>query len=158
MTSAVLDKPKPGVGDIIVTVSHDALDAPDGIEQRINAIAEQEGFEIRSLSVVLTDHQTVTGLNKTHLSRTYHTDVLAFDLRDNGSASQTTSIDGEIYVDLDSATERAPEFESTFESEVIRYVIHGLLHLMGYSDQDDEAREKMRQRENHYLGLPSNQP
>ena len=154
-----LHSPKSTIGDITVTVSHGTLGAPAGIEDHVRAAVASEGHTVADLSIVLTDHATVTRLNELHLNRTYATDVLAFDLSDdddNGDGDGETSVShrvqGEIYVDLDTALDRAPEFGTSYECEVMRYVFHGLLHLMGYRDDEPDARQEMRRLENLYLG------
>ena len=134
-----------------MTVSHGSLRAPEGIEDQIRAAVAQEGFTIEDLSIVLSDHETVVRLNERHLNRNYVTDVLAFDLNDSG-ASGIRVVEGEVYVDLDTAVERAPEFGTSYDEEVRRYVIHGLLHLMGYRDDQPDGKEEMRRLENLYLG------
>lgn len=118
----------------------------------IQRTAEGEGFEIRSLSVVLADRETVHRLNREYLAHDYPTDVLSFPLDEE--AVTHGAVDGEVYVDLDTAAERAPEFDTTFEDEARRYVVHGLLHLMGYEDDGDAERAAMREREDHYLDTP----
>jgi len=115
----------------------------------LHRVSTQERRPIRSLSVVFSDHDTVTGLNKRHLGRSYVTDVIAFDLRES---PRDEFVDGEIYVDLDTAAERAPEFETTYTMEVRRYTVHGLLHLMGYDDQTADGKAEMRRLEDLYLG------
>lgn len=115
----------------------------------IRRTAEAEGFEIRYLGVVLADHETVYGLNRDFLRHDYVTDVLSFSLDEDAAAERV--IDGEVYVDLDTAAERAPEFGTTFEDEARRYVVHGLLHLMGYDDATDADRAAMRRLEDTYL-------
>ena len=108
-----------------------------------------EGFAIRSLGIVLADHETVHRLNRDFLAHDYVTDVLSFSLDEDAAAEGL--VDGEVYVDLDTAAERAPEFDATFEDEARRYVVHGLLHLMGYDDATDTERSTMRRLEDHYL-------
>lgn len=108
-----------------------------------------EGFEARSLTVVLTDRETVHDLNRTYLDHDYPTDVVSFSLDEEAAASGV--IDGEVYVDLDMAAERAPEFDAGFEEEVCRYALHGVLHLMGHDDATDEQRGAMRSLEDRYL-------
>jgi rRNA maturation RNase YbeY len=112
-------------------------------------VADAEGFALRSLGVVLADHETVHRLNREYLAHDYVTDVLSFSLDEEATADRV--IDGEVYVDLDTAAERAPEFGTTFEDEARRYVVHGLLHLMGYDDATDAERAAMRRLEDHYL-------
>ena len=149
-----MDTPNATIGDITVTVAHDRHGPPDDVERLARHIAASEGFNISDLSIVFADHATVTTLNEKHLGRTYHTDVLAFDLRDS-SELKTQEIEGEIYIDLDTALERAPEFKTDFNSEVRRYLIHGLLHLMGYRDDEAERSAEMKRLENLYLGSTS---
>jgi rRNA maturation RNase YbeY len=56
-----------------------------------------------------------------------------------------------VYVDLDTAAERHEEFDTSFEREAYRYVIHGVLHLVGYDDATASGQDAMRQKENQYL-------
>lgn len=112
--------------------------------------AAGEGFAVVALSVVLADHAAVHALNREWLSHDYETDVVSFALDDEAAARG--EVDGEVYVDLDTAAERAPEFGAAFEEEALRYVLHGLLHLMGHDDATDEERSRMRALEDRYLG------
>ncbi|HEX7069884.1 MAG TPA: rRNA maturation RNase YbeY [Rhodothermales bacterium] len=106
-----------------------------------------EGKSVHALTVVLADHGQVLSLNRDYLDHDYETDVLSFDL----SESDATDIEGEIYIDLDTAQERHAEFGAGFEEEVRRYAIHGLLHLIGYLDDTPEQREQMHRLETRYL-------
>jgi rRNA maturation RNase YbeY len=113
-------------------------------------VLEGEGFTAADLSVVLADHATVRALNRDWLGHDFDTDVVSFPL--NEAAAARGEVDGEVYVDLDTAAERAPEFGATFEEEVLRYVVHGLLHLTGHDDATDAGRAAMRRLEDRYLG------
>jgi rRNA maturation RNase YbeY len=136
-----------------VVVSHPthALDT-SSLSGVIESVCALEGHAILLLNVVLTDHTAVRELNVSYLSHDFDTDVLAFPLGDAG----TSEIDGEIYVDLDTARERCAEFGATFEDEVTRYVIHGLLHLMGYTDKTATGARLMREKEERYLQESTN--
>ena len=114
-----------------------------------HVIAAEHGRLVH-LSVVLTDHDTVRSLNASYLEHDYDTDVLSFSLRDAPNEDEDL-VEGEIYVDLDTADERHEEFDATFAEEAHRYVIHGLLHLLGYDDQTAAGQEKMRALEDQYL-------
>ena len=149
-----MDTPKATIGDIDLTVAHDQLEAPSGVTELVEHVAAEQGFSVRDVSIVLTDHASVKALNETHLERSYETDVLAFDLRDE-AGRESKELDGEIYVDLDTALERAPEFGTDYDGEVRRYVIHGVLHLMGYRDDNPNGRDEMKRLENLYLGFAS---
>ncbi|MFB6229766.1 MAG: rRNA maturation RNase YbeY [Salinibacter sp.] len=126
------------------------LDEPV-LEEVIRHVLAAEDATLVHLSVVLTDHATVRRLNRSYLDHDYHTDVLSFSLRNETSASDSLVVEGEVYVDLDTARERCEEFSATFEREACRYVIHGLLHLLGYDDATESGQETMRRREDEYL-------
>ena len=119
------------------------------VEAVVAAVCEGEGVQIASLSIVLADRETVWAVNRDWLQHDYPTDVVSFVLDEEAQARG--KIDGEIYVDLDMAAERAAEFDATPEQEALRYVAHGLLHLIGYDDATNEERAAMRALEDHYL-------
>lgn len=116
----------------------------------LHTIAAEEDCLLGTVTVVLTDHETVLQLNRDYLDHDYLTDVLSFDLSD-----EPERVVGEIYVDLDTAAERHAEFDTTFECEVHRYAAHGLLHLMGYDDDTPEEQALMRRLEDRYLSASS---
>ncbi len=95
------------------------------------------------------DHAAVLALNRRHLGHDYLTDVLSFSLVDEDDPPG--AVEGEVYVDLDTAAERCAEFGATFEQEAARYAVHGLLHLIGYDDATAEGRAAMRACEDRYL-------
>ncbi len=136
--------------ELLIEVEHPtrSLDA-NALGALIRRAADAEGFAIRYLGIVLTDHAAVHRLNRDFLGHDYETDVVSFPLDEDAVAERV--IDGEVYVDLDTAAERAPEFGATFEHEAARYVLHGLLHLMGHDDATDAERAAMRALEDRYL-------
>jgi probable rRNA maturation factor len=132
---------------IEVSVDHPTLSVDTApLERLLPGIISTEGKRLEALSVVLTGHDLVTRLNRTHLEHDYQTDVLAFPLGDADDA-----VDGEVYVDLDTAYERHNEFGSSFDDEVYRYVIHGVLHLCGHQDDTAEGKSYMHKLEDAYL-------
>lgn len=136
--------------DLQIEVEHPtrSLDTA-ALEALVRRAAAAEGFAIRYLGILLTDHAAVHRLNRDFLGHDYETDVVSFPLDEDAVAERM--IDGEVYVDLDTAAERAPEFGATFEHEAARYVVHGLLHLMGHDDATDAERAAMRALEDRYL-------
>lgn len=110
------------------------------------AVFEGEGHSLQALSVVFADHETVLALNREWLGHDWHTDVISFLLEED-------PIEGEIYVDVDTALERHDEFNTTLRTELERYVIHGMLHLCGHDDASQEQRNAMRALEDRYLDI-----
>ena len=125
------------------------LDA-NAVEAAVGAVCAGEGVRLASLSIVLADRETVWAVNRDWLAHDHPTDVVSFGLDE--AAQARGEIDGEIYVDLDTAAERAPEFGATPHQEALRYIVHGLLHLVGYDDGTPEAQAQMRRLEDRYLG------
>jgi rRNA maturation RNase YbeY len=121
----------------------------DALRAVLALVADGEGFVIHELSIVLANHTTVHELNREWLGHDYETDVVSFPFDEAALINQR--IDGEIYVDLDTAAERASDFDASFEEEALRYVIHGLLHLMGHDDATEEQSTAMRELEDRYL-------
>ena len=125
----------------------------------VRHVLAEEGASLVHLTVVLSGHSTVRALNVSYLSHDYNTDVLSFSLRSSAPAFPPESdvppdddaVEGEVYVDLDTAAERHSEFETSFEAEAYRYVVHGMLHLVGYDDATEAARATMHDRETQYL-------
>lgn len=133
--------------------AHPTLRLSEGrVRTVVAAVCDGENVRLASLGVVLGDHPLVHDLNRQWLGHDYETDVVSFVLDEEAQARG--EIDGEVYVDLDTAAERAPEFGATMEHEALRYVAHGVLHLVGYDDATDEERAAMRALEDRYLAAP----
>ena len=115
----------------------------------VEAVCRGEGATVASLNVVLGDHGMVHELNREWLGHDYPTDVVSFVLDEEAQGRGV--LDGEVYVDVDTAAERAPDFDATLEHEALRYVAHGVLHLAGYDDATDDQRAEMRALEDRYL-------
>jgi rRNA maturation RNase YbeY len=117
------------------------------VETLVRHVLEAEDATPVHVSIVLADHDTVRRLNAAYLDHDYNTDVLSFSLQEETASTA----EGEVYVDLDTAAERHEEFDTTFEREAYRYVVHGVLHLLGYDDATEEGQETMRALEDEYL-------
>lgn len=117
-----------------------------------HVLAAEEATPVH-LSVVLAGHELVRRLNQKYLDHDYNTDVLSFSLQTGPGLSdaENEGVEGEVYVDLDTAAERHEEFDTSFEQETCRYVVHGVLHLLGYDDATESGQETMRQKEDQYL-------
>ena len=121
----------------------------EAVRAVVAAVCVGEGVVAESVGVVLADHATVRALNREWLGHDYETDVVSFVLDE--AAQAQGRLDGEVYVDLDTAAEQAPEFGATFEHEALRYVAHGVLHLAGHDDATDDQRAAMRALEDRAL-------
>ena len=100
------------------------------------------------LGVYVVGEVEMTRLNETFLRHRGVTDVITFDYGDPGDPKV---IQGEIFVCLDEARNQARRFGTRWEQELVRYIVHGTLHLAGYDDRRRIARLRMKRRENELL-------
>jgi len=103
---------------------------------------------VRAISVAVVDRATIASLHERYLGDPRATDVLAFDLRDDADDDWT---EGEIVVSADAARQQGERLGVDAGRELLRYVIHGMLHLSGYDDQTPAGRRRMRNAENRLL-------
>ncbi len=103
------------------------------------------------LSVAFVDAERMRELNRVHRGRDRVTDVLAFDYGMQPRDGAPAAWSGEIVVCTDQAERRAPEFGNEPGTELALYLLHGLLHLLGMTDADDESRRRMREMETRLM-------
>ncbi len=116
------------------------------IREVVAEILSGEGVAGGQISVALVDDPTIHEVNRQHLNHDYPTDVISFVFDRDG-----TSLDGEVIASADTACATAKDLGWPAENELLLYVVHGTLHLVGYDDQTESDREEMRGREAHYL-------
>ena len=100
------------------------------------------------LTLYLVTAPEMTHLNETHLRHKGSADVITFDYAD---PVQPDFLHGEIFICVDEALVQARRFRTTWQSELVRYAVHGILHLRGYDDQTARARYKMKKVENQSM-------
>ena len=109
-------------------------------------VLEGEAISRATLSIAVVSDRAIRPLNRRYLQHDYATDVLSF-LLDSGSGW----LDGEVIVSADTAASQAPQYDSSAEAELLLYVIHGVLHLVGYDDTTPTERKRMLARQRRYL-------
>jgi rRNA maturation RNase YbeY len=103
-------------------------------------------IELTSLQInVLSDSQ-ILELNKKHLGHDYNTDIITFNYSENASI-----IDGEIFISLEDAEFNAIKYKVALKEELLRLIIHGILHLVGYDDLSSSDKRKMKSKENYFV-------
>ncbi len=98
-----------------------------------------------TLTVIFTDDSTLKEMHERFLNDPSETDVITFNLGDEDK------IEGEIYISIDQAVRQAAEFAVSPEEEVLRLITHGLLHLKGFDDLQEEARREMKEHEDRLV-------
>ena len=117
------------------------------ISSWLEQVVTLEKSVLISLSYVFCSDEKLLEINKTYLQHDYYTDVITFDLSDGGD------IEGEIYISLDRIKDHAAKYQSSFDEELCRVVVHGLLHLIGYDDKTEADQKTMRSKESNCLSL-----
>ncbi|TAF97973.1 MAG: rRNA maturation RNase YbeY [Cytophagia bacterium] len=114
----------------------------------LKATAQAEGFKLNQLNYIFCSDEYLLGVNRQYLNHDFYTDIITFD---NGEIER--EIEGDIFVSIERVRENATEFKKTFEEELKRVLVHGVLHLSGYGDKTEEEEKTMREKENFYLHL-----
>jgi rRNA maturation RNase YbeY len=107
----------------------------------------------RSVEIHLVSAKKMAELNERWLQHGGATDVITFDY-----GVFEGMLNGEIFVCVSEGVLQAPRFRSTWQKEIIRYILHGILHLTGYDDTTLKARKKMKAAENKWLRQFLKQP
>ncbi|MBL7929229.1 MAG: rRNA maturation RNase YbeY [Bacteroidia bacterium] len=120
------------------------------LRQWLMGSSQAEGFSIQSLTFVFMNDKNLLALNRQYLHHDEYTDIITFDLSEK-SGRKKKEIEGEIYISIERVKENAKIFGKTFQEELHRVMIHGVLHLCGYSDKTSASQKKMRAMEDFYL-------
>lgn len=109
-----------------------------------DVLGQEDAFP-GQINIVLTTDKNVLQLNKNYLSRDYLTDIITFDYSEN------QLIAGDLFISVERVKENSKHFGVSFRMELKRVIVHGILHLLGYRDGNDQEKYLMRQMEDRYL-------
>jgi probable rRNA maturation factor len=110
------------------------------------AVLADSGYSSATISLAVVDDETIHELNRRYLAHDYPTDVLSFVLDDRDG-----HLNGEVILSADTAAAEAAEIGWPAAAEQVLYVIHGMLHLVGYRDKLPADAARMREAERRYL-------
>jgi rRNA maturation RNase YbeY len=119
----------------------------------LNLISKHEEASFELVELVYVDEQEIIRINKEHLDRDYVTDIISFRYDDGHENNDNSAIEGTLFCCALRIIEQATEFDQTKEQEFRRIFIHGLLHLIGYEDDNEAMKKEMTILENKYLKL-----
>jgi probable rRNA maturation factor len=118
------------------------------IQKWLEKVCLQENYTIVDLNYTFCSDESLLEINIQHLNHDYYTDIITFDLSD-----VSREIEGDIYISVDRVRENAKNLKAGFEHEILRVIVHGLLHLMGYKDKTVSEAKTMREKEEESLML-----
>ncbi len=113
----------------------------------LTRIISDHKFQLSQIEINLINDEELLKINIESLNHNYYTDIITFDYREG------RNISGDIYISIDRVKENAREYKTSAQDELLRVIIHGVLHLVGFMDKKKEEKTKMTQMENKYMGL-----
>lgn len=113
----------------------------------IKKVAASYGKKVGELGYLFVDDEKILEVNKEYLNHDYYTDIITFDY------CEDDVISGDMVISLDTVRTNAEQFDKTYEEELYRVIIHGVLHLCGINDKGPGEREIMEAAENKALAL-----
>lgn len=133
---------------ILVANNHPFLRFPKRETLRaVQSVLQCESVSSCQVSIVFVGSRFIRGINRRFLRHDYITDVIAFPLGEGDGKGR----EGEIYVNLDRAKSQARDYGITFVQETRRLIIHGVLHLLGYTDSSPRKKARMTRCEDALL-------
>lgn len=121
---------------------------PDKVSDWISSIIQEHGQELTSLTFIFCSDDYLHDINVEYLDHDTLTDIITFD-----NADEEGTIEGDIFVSIERVKDNAATIGTSFTDELHRVLIHGVLHLLGYDDKNDEAQTLMRKQEDSCLSL-----
>lgn len=119
----------------------------DAVRDWIIEVARQHGQKVGCLTYVFCDDEYILKTNREFLGHDYYTDIITFDY------TNSRHIAGDMVISLDTVSSNAEMLKAPYQTELMRVIIHGVLHLCGINDKGPGEREIMEQHENDALAL-----
>lgn len=113
----------------------------------IRSVAESYGKRAGDIAYIFCNDEKILEVNKQYLQHDYYTDIITFDY------TEGDVISGDIFISLDTVKSNAQEQGTSYDEELHRVIIHGILHLCGINDKGPGEREIMEEAENRALAI-----
>jgi len=113
----------------------------------IKDVIVNEGKSLGDISFIFCSDNYLLEINRKYLEHDFFTDIITFDY------VRESIISGDIFISVERVKENAVQFSKSFENELNRILVHGVLHLIGYKDKSKQEKDLMTQKEDYYLNL-----
>jgi rRNA maturation RNase YbeY len=123
------------------------IDKEDSVRSWILFVIDSYEKKVGDISYIFCSDEYLLGLNQQHLNHDYYTDILTFPY----APSDSVDLFADIYISIDRVKDNASALAVSFEEELHRVMVHGILHLVGYDDHGEGAKKEMREREDRAL-------
>jgi probable rRNA maturation factor len=125
----------------------DEIELPQNAELWLKNAIEIEGFKVGEINYILCDDAYLLKINQDFLQHDYYTDIITFNY------VKGKTISGDIFVSLPRIFENAKIWNTHNEEEILRVLVHGILHLCGFNDKTLGEEQQMRLKENEHLAI-----
>lgn len=119
--------------------------AKNKITAWIKAVADSYGKKVGEIAYIFCSDEKILEVNRTYLQHDYYTDIITFDY------TEGDKIGGDLFISLETIASNAQQFNTSYDEELHRVIIHGILHLCGIDDKGPGEREIMEEAENKAL-------
>ena len=119
----------------------------NAVRKWLKSVIIYEQHSLLTLNYIFCSDAYLLEINTKYLNHNYFTDVITFD------NSSSELLEGDIFISIDRIFDNSTKFNSTFDFELFRVMVHGLLHLLGYNDHSNSEIAQIRLKENYYLSL-----
>ena len=135
----------------MITFNTEKVQMPDidqeAIRRWVCDVAASYGRRVGEINYIFVDDERILEVNRQFLQHDYYTDIITFDY------TQGNIISGDLFISLDTVRTNAEQFHASYDTELHRVIIHGILHLCGINDKGPGEREVMEKHENEALAL-----
>jgi probable rRNA maturation factor len=114
----------------------------------IKKALEAERRSLNELNFIFCSDDYLLAINRQYLKHNTYTDIITFN-----NSDERKVIEGDIFISIDRVEENARKLNLPFNQEIRRVIIHGILHLVGYTDKEEAKIRQMRKKEDTYLSL-----
>lgn len=128
-----------------------ALPDEQSLTAWVDYVIKNEDCFTGNLSYIFCSDEYLWNMNKQYLGHDYYTDIITFDYVEDKYVS------GDMFVSYDRVVDNAQKFGVSRETELLRVMIHGVMHLVGYDDQTDEQEAEIHRKEDYYIDVYNKQ-
>lgn len=116
----------------------------------LKCVADEEGYTLGDVTYIFCSSEVHRKMNIDFIGHDYFTDIITFDYSDRKG---TRVVSGDIFIDVETVADNARIYGATAREEMLRVVVHGVLHLCGQKDKSPHAEKQMHRKEDKYLAL-----
>ncbi len=125
-----------------------SLDHPTEVSNWVSNIVKEYSYELLEINYIFCSDEYLHQINVDYLNHDTYTDIITFD-----NSEEADKLESDIFISIDRVMENSKEYSKSFNKELYRVMIHGVLHLLGFHDQTDEQKKEMREKEEACLSL-----